>query len=86
MACLELAPPKALPKKWIAQCQSMRRGEPALKYLARYLYRGVIDERNILSEKDGRVSFRFKVSILLSGLSNIGLSRGSARPILFCFF
>jgi hypothetical protein len=62
MAYLELEPPKALPKKWIAQCQSMGRGEPALKYLARYLYRGVIDERNILSERDGLISFRFKDS------------------------
>jgi len=40
----------------------MGRGEPALKYLARYLYRGVIDEHNILSEQDGLVSFRFKDS------------------------
>lgn len=62
MRQLELEPPKILPKKWITQCQSMGRGEPALKYLARYLYRGVIAERNILSEHDGQVSFRFKDS------------------------
>ena len=54
--------PDDLPQKWIAQCQSVGRGEPALKYLARYLYRGVISENNITGHEQGTVSFRFKDS------------------------
>jgi len=51
-----------LPKKWIVQCQSVGRGEPALKYLSRYLYRGVVTEKNILKHQDGNVTFRYKDS------------------------
>jgi len=35
------------------------RGLPALKYLSRYLYRGVISEKNILSNKNGQVTFKY---------------------------
>jgi len=34
-------------------------GEPALKYLSRYLYRGVIAEHNIISDADGQVTFQY---------------------------
>ena len=54
--------PQGLPKKWVAQCQSVGRGEPALKYLARYLYRGVMSESNIISHQQGDVSFRYQES------------------------
>lgn len=54
--------PKFLPKQWIAQCQSVGKGEPALKYLARYLYRGIINEKNILKIKNGVITFRYKDS------------------------
>ena len=54
--------PKGLPKKWIVQCQSVGKGEPALKYLARYLYRGVLDEKNILKVQNDVVTFRYKDS------------------------
>jgi hypothetical protein len=33
-----------------------------LTYLARYLYRGVISEKNILSYQNGKVTFRYKNS------------------------
>ena len=46
--------PGATPKKWIAQCQKVGRGEPALQYLSRYLYRGVIGNQHILDD-DGRM-------------------------------
>jgi hypothetical protein len=51
-----------LPDKWVVQCQSVGRGEPALKYLARYLYRGVISESNIIRHEDGQVSFQYQDS------------------------
>jgi hypothetical protein len=54
--------PKSLPKQWIAQCQSVGKGEPALKYLARYLYRGIINEKNILKVQNSVVTFRYKDS------------------------
>jgi hypothetical protein len=54
--------PKDLPSKWVAQCQSVGKGEPALKYLARYLYRGILNEKNILKHQDGIVTFRYKDS------------------------
>ena len=54
--------PDSLPNKWVAQCQHVGSGEPALKYLARYLYRGVINESNIISHEQGEVSFRYKES------------------------
>lgn len=37
----------------------MGKGRPALEYLSRYLYRGVISERNIVAERDGQVTFRY---------------------------
>lgn len=50
------------PKKWIVQCQSIGRGLPALQYLSRYLYRGVISDRNILCDDGETVTFRYKDS------------------------
>ena len=50
------------PKKWIVQCQSVGRGLPALKYLSRYLYRGVISDRNILRDDGEQVTFQYKDS------------------------
>ncbi|MBW2167612.1 MAG: transposase [Deltaproteobacteria bacterium] len=31
----------------------------ALKYLSRYLYRGVISEKNIVSNQNGQVTFKY---------------------------
>jgi len=59
---LELKAPHSPPQKWVAQCQSVGRGEPALKYLARYLYRGVLNEKNILKHQQGQITFRYKDS------------------------
>ena len=51
-----------IPKKWVAQCQHVGHGEPALKYLARYLYRGVINEKNIVKHENNKVTFRYQDS------------------------
>ena len=40
----------------------MGNGEKALVYLGRYLYRGVIQERDILRCADGQVTFRYRDS------------------------
>ncbi|WP_220741530.1 transposase, partial [Shewanella algidipiscicola] len=47
------------PKKWVVDCQHVGKGLPALKYLSRYLYRGVLPDKNIISNIDGRVSFEY---------------------------
>lgn len=58
----DLALPSGAPKKWVAHCKFAGRGEPALKYLARYLYRGVISESSIISNQHGKVTFSYKDS------------------------
>ena len=35
------------------------KGISALKYLSRYLYRGVISEKNIVSNQNGEVTFKY---------------------------
>jgi hypothetical protein len=48
-----------LPKEWIVDCEWVGNGEKALLYLGRYLYRGVLAEKNILACEDGEVTFRY---------------------------
>ncbi len=49
----------ASPGKWVVNCKSVGKGNKAIVYLGRYLYRGVIQEKNILSNKNGNVTFRY---------------------------
>jgi hypothetical protein len=51
--------PKNIPKKWIVDCACVGKGITALKYLSRYLYRGVISEKNIISNQNGQVTFKY---------------------------
>lgn len=51
--------PAITAKKWVANVRHVGDGLPALKYLSRYLYRGVISEKNILANKDGQVTFKY---------------------------
>ena len=51
--------PAGAPDQWVVNCAHVGQGLPALKYLSRYLYRGVIAEKNILFCRDGRVTFRY---------------------------
>ena len=50
------------PEKWVAQCKRVGRGLPALQYLSRYLYRGVISNRNIIDDDGDFVTFQYKDS------------------------
>lgn len=52
--------PSRHPGKWVANCKSVGTGEKALIYLGRYLYRGVIREKDILSYGNGQVCFRYR--------------------------
>jgi hypothetical protein len=51
--------PKALPAQWVVNCKHVGKGLPALQYLARYLYRGVISEKNILHDDGTHIIFRY---------------------------
>ena len=51
--------PHRLPEKWVANVLHVGQGLPALKYLSRYLYRGVINEKNITTNKEGKITFKY---------------------------
>jgi len=51
--------PDSLPSKWVVDCTCAGKGLSALKYLSRYLYRGVIAESNIVSNRDDRITFKY---------------------------
>ena len=51
--------PKGCPKKWVVDCKDVGQGDKALIYLGRYLYRGVIQEKDILKCENGKVTFRY---------------------------
>lgn len=51
--------PKNTPAKWVVDCTKAGKGISALKYLSRYLYRGVISEDNIVSNNNGFITFKY---------------------------
>ena len=55
----ELSIPKGVPTKWVVDCTNVGKGITAVKYLSRYLYRGVLSEKNIVSNKNGIVTFKY---------------------------
>jgi hypothetical protein len=54
-----LSTQNSLPAQWVVDCKHVGRGDKALVYLGRYLYRGVLPEKNILAEEDGNITFRY---------------------------
>lgn len=57
-----LTVPVCLPEHWVVDCKSVGNGQKALVYLGRYLYRGVIQEGDIMRCADGQVTFRYRDS------------------------
>lgn len=51
--------PASYPEKWGVDVTSVGSGEKALAYLGRYLYRGVIQEKDIIACQDAQVTFRY---------------------------
>jgi hypothetical protein len=51
--------PQSVPPKWVVHSTHVGKGLSALKYLSRYLYRGVLPENNIVSTINGNVTFRY---------------------------
>ena len=56
---LSLTHVKKMPKKWIVNCTKVGYGLPALKYLSKYLYRGVLADKDIISHDKTSVTFRY---------------------------
>ena len=54
--------PADLPQKWVVDCKCVGNGQKALVYLGRYLYRGVIQERDIIACENGQVTYRWRDS------------------------
>lgn len=48
-----------LPEDWVVDCRSVGSGDKALTYLGKYLYRGVLAEKDILCVHQGEVTFRY---------------------------
>ena len=59
---LSLANIETLPNKWVVHCKKVGHGLPALKYLSRYLYRGVLPDKDIIDYDENNVTFRYKDS------------------------
>jgi hypothetical protein len=57
-----LALPAKHPEQWVVDCKHVGSGEKALIYLGRYLYRGVIQEKDIVACENGNVTFRYQNS------------------------
>ncbi|VEN73145.1 transposase [Candidatus Desulfarcum epimagneticum] len=55
----KLRAPKNCPKQWVVDCKNVGKGDKALIYLGKYLYRGVIQEKDILKCENGMVTFRY---------------------------
>ena len=49
IAAAGLTLPARYPKEWVVDCKAVGSGEKALLYLGRYLYRGVIAEKDIVA-------------------------------------
>ena len=58
--CFEL--PHNIPEKWVVNVKHIGKGLPALQYLSRYLYKGVISQKNITHVDADTVTFRYKDS------------------------
>ena len=51
-----------VPAQWVANCVHVGKGLPALKYLSRYLYRGVMNEKNLIADDGTYITFRYQDS------------------------
>ncbi len=59
---LGLQPPDTMPEKWVVDCKAVGSGHKVMVYLGRYLYRGVVQERDILRCEGDRVTYRWRDS------------------------
>lgn len=48
-----------IPSDWVVHGKHVGQGDKALAYLGKYLYRGVLPEKNIVSNHNGKVTFQY---------------------------
>lgn len=58
----QMSLPASVPEQWVVDCRCVGYGEPALEYLSRYLYRGVLPDNDIINTGEKTVTFRYKDS------------------------
>jgi hypothetical protein len=51
--------PANTPQQWVVDCKEVGSGDKAFIYLGKYLYKGVIQEKDILCCENGMVTFRY---------------------------
>lgn len=54
-----LTVPGTTPEDWVTHCKYVGNGDKAIIYLGKYLYKGVIQENDILHCDNGKVTFRY---------------------------
>jgi hypothetical protein len=54
--------PLSYPETWVVDVKSVGTGDKALVYLGRYLYKGVIQEKDIIACDNAQVTFRYRDS------------------------
>lgn len=59
MRALGLQVPATAPERWVVDCKAVGSGHKVMVYLGRYLYRGVIQERDILRCDEHSVTYRW---------------------------
>jgi hypothetical protein len=57
---IEQVPPQVWRQEWVVHCQPVGSGQPALKYLAPYIFRVALSNRRLLKLQDGQVTFRYR--------------------------
>lgn len=60
MRVLGLEPPATAPERWVVDCKAVGSGHQVMVYLGRYLYRGVVQERDILRCDAQSVTYRWR--------------------------
>ena len=55
-----LEPPPSAPERWVVDCKAVGSGHKVMVYLGRYLYRGVIQERDIVRCDAQSVTYRWR--------------------------
>lgn len=60
MRALGIEPPATAPERWVVDCKAVGSGHQVMVYLGRYLYRGVVQERDIVRCDDQGVTYRWR--------------------------
>jgi hypothetical protein len=56
----QLVPKRTWKQDWVCDVKPVGNGQAVLKYLAPYVYRGALSDRNILNVKNDRITFQYK--------------------------